>query len=142
MARQPRNQLGDGIFHVTARGVAKRTIYYDASDFGLGVCLLRDAAALFDWHLYVWCLMPNHFHLVVETPQAALSDGMHRLNGRYAQAFNQRYERVGHLFQNRFAARLVETEDHLEKTCAYVLDNPVRAGLVDRADQWPWRGVA
>jgi putative transposase len=142
MARQPRNQLGDGIFHVTARGVAKRTIYYDASDFGLGVCLLRDAAALFDWHLYVWCLMPNHYHLVVETPQAALSDGMHRLNGRYAQAFNQRYERVGHLFQNRFAAWLVQTEDHLEKTCAYVLDNPVRAGLVDRADRWPWRGVA
>jgi REP-associated tyrosine transposase len=141
MARQPRNQLGDGIFHVTSRGVAKRTIFYDPSDFRLCICLLRDAAALFAWRLHVWCLMPNHYHLVVETLQPALSDGMHRLNGRYAQAFNQRYDRVGHLFQNRFGAWLVESEDHLENTCNYVLENPVRAGLVERADQWPWRGV-
>ncbi len=142
MARQPRNQLGDGIFHVTARGVAKCTIFYDAGDFRLCVCLLHDAAELFAWHLHTWCLMPNHYHLVVEAPQPWLSDGMHRLNGRYAQAFNQRYERVGHLFQSRFGAWLIESEDHLANTCEYVLQNPVRAGLVDRADRWPWSGPA
>jgi putative transposase len=141
MARQPRNELGDGALHVTSRGVAKSRIFYDRGDFGIFVCLLRDAVVRFLWCVHAWCLMPNHYHLVVQTLQPTLSDGMHRLNGRYAQGFNHRYDRVGHLFQARFGARLVGADEHLAAACAYVLDNPRRAGLVERADQWPWRGA-
>lgn len=141
MARQPRNELGDGVFHVTSRGVAKCRTFHDRDDFGVFVCLLRDAVGRFEWLVHAWCLMPNHYHLVVETVQPLLSNGMQRLNGRYAQGFNHRYGRVGHLFQGRFGAYLVEQDEHLEAACAYVLDNPRRAGLVERADRWPWRGA-
>ena len=141
MARQPRNELGDGVFHVTSRGVAKNRIFHDRGDFGSFVCLLRGAVARFPWSVHAWCLMPNHYHLVVETLQTGLSDGMRWLNGRYAQGFNHRYDRVGHLFQGRYGARLVEEDEHLADVCAYVLDNPRRADIVERADQWPWRGA-
>ncbi len=141
MARQPRRELGDGTFHVTGRGVARCTIFHDRADFRLFVCLLRRGAERFAWRLHAWCLMPNHFHLVLEAPRERLSGGMHRLNGRYACAFNDRYGRVGHLFQNRFGAWLIESDQHLTAACEYVLDNPRRAGLVERAEQWPWRGV-
>ena len=141
MGRRPRRDLGDGIFHVTARGVARCRIFHDRGDFALFVCLLRDAAARFAWALHAWCLLPNHYHLLVEAPQPHLSEGMHRLNGRYAQCFNHRYGRTGHLFQNRFGARLVDVPDYLDAAREYVLDNPRRAALVDRAELWPWRGV-
>lgn len=141
MARRPRRELDDGVYHVTGRGVARCRIFHDRLDFGLFVCLLRDAAARFRWRVHAWCLLPNHYHLVVESPQPELSDGMHRVNGRYAQGYNHRYARVGHLFQERFGARPIESEDHLAAACAYVVDNPRRAGLVEREELWPWRGL-
>ena len=103
---------------MTSRGVARCRIFHDRADFWLFVCLLRDAAARFAWRVHAWCLMPNHFHLVAEADQPTLSDAMHRLNARYAQSFNARYERAGHLFQNRFGARFVESEEHLGAACA------------------------
>ena len=95
-------------------------------------------AARFDWDVLAWALMPNHFHLVVRTTQPQLSNGMQRLNGLYAMRFNRRHDRVGHLFQGRFAAWVLDRDHHFENTLAYVLDNPFRAGL--RA--WRWVGRA
>jgi putative transposase len=138
MPRQPRTLLGDGIFHVTARGVARMVIYRDLDDFRQFVQLLAAVVLRFRWRRRAFCLMPNHYHLVVESTRCDLSDGMHRLNGLYAQGFNDRYERSGHLFQNRFGARLIEHDRQLENVCAYVLDNPVRAGLTATAEDWPW----
>jgi REP element-mobilizing transposase RayT len=84
--------------------------------------------------------MTNHFHFVVHAKLESISRGMHLLNARYAQGFNHRYERVGHLFQGRFYSGYVEGDDAIETVCDYVLDNPIRAGLCARRDQWPWLG--
>jgi REP element-mobilizing transposase RayT len=118
--------------------VARSLIYRENGDFAMFVRLLATVVRRFRWKQHAFCLMPNHYHLVVESSQGDLSNGMHRLNGLYAQGFNDRYERVGHLFQNRFGARLIEGDHHLATVCAYVLDNPVRAGLSPTAEDWPW----
>lgn len=139
--RRPRHLLGDGTFHITARGVAASEIFLDNHDYCAFLVLFRDAVNRFAWRTRAFCLMPNHFHLVVSTPRLELSAGMHRLNCLYAMRFNKRYARPGHLFQNRFDARLVEGDRHVRAVCRYVVNNPVRAGLVRRRDEWPWSGL-
>src|SRR5687768_457095 len=109
MPRQPRSLLGDGVFHVTARGVARSLLFRDHADFSVFGSLLASVVERFRWTCHAYCLMPNHYHLVVATARLDLSRGMHRLNFLYAQGFNDRYERTGHLFQNRFGARLIES---------------------------------
>ena len=91
----------------------------------------------FRWRCHAYCLMPNHFHLVVETPDPNISAGMQLLNGRYAQLFNRRHDRHGHLFESRFSAWVIRDEAHIEAACRYVLDNPARAGI---DEPWPWAG--
>jgi putative transposase len=139
--RRPRHLLGDGTFHITARGVAASEIFLDDHDYRAFLVLFRDAVKRFAWRTRAFCLMPNHFHLVVSTPRLELSAGMHRLNCLYAMRFNKRYQRPGHLFQNRFDARLIEGDRHARAVCRYVVNNPVRAGLVRRRDEWPWSGL-
>lgn len=142
MPRQARALLGDGIYHVTARGVARTLLFRERADFAGFVGLLESVIARFRWRCHAYCLMPNHYHLVVASLRTELSRGMHRLNFLYAQGFNDRYERVGHLFQNRFGARLIEDEEYLGAACRYVWENPVRAGLCPSAEAWPWSGPA
>jgi putative transposase len=84
--------------------------------------------------------MPNHYHLIVECPRDLLSRALHRLNGKYASQFNLKYGRSGHLWGDRFALWLIRDERHLRAACAYVLANPVRAGLCERPSDWPWSG--
>jgi putative transposase len=135
-----RTTLPDGYFHVTARGVEQRAIYLDREDCRAFLALFGGTARRFGWDLYAFCLMPNHYHLVVEATRDALSHGSQWLNGVYAQAFNRRHARWGHLFGGRFASWVIEREEHLYAACRYVLENPVRAGLCQRADDWPWSG--
>jgi REP element-mobilizing transposase RayT len=127
-------------YHVTSRGVARQEIYRDDEDRSLFLSLLRLATRRSRWQLLAYCLMPNHFHLVLTSGLDRLSRGMHLVNFRYAQSFNDRYDRVGHLFQGRFATRVIETDEYFVAACEYVLDNPVRAGLCARRDDWPWLG--
>ena len=82
--------------------------------------------------------MPNHYHLVVECARDLLSRALHRVNGRYAERFNRKYTRSGHLWGDRFALWQIRDEEHLHAACAYVIANPVRAGLCERADEWGW----
>jgi putative transposase len=103
---------------------------------------LREVIRKFAWNVYAYCLMPNHYHLVLSTERESLSKGMHRLNGLYAQRFNRRHGRVGHLFQNRFSAYVIESDAHLLSAILYVGDNPVRAGLAERPADWPWMDIA
>ncbi len=92
--------------------------------------------------LYAYCLMCNHYHLLLETPEAGLCKGMQRLNGRYTQRFNYRHSWCGHLFQGRYKAIIVEKEAHLLELCRYVVLNPVRADIVELARDWPWSSYA
>ena len=138
MARQPRSLLPDGVYHLGTRGVDSCTVYVDDSDRRLFLELLASVVADCDWHMHTLCLMTTHYHLVVETERPRLSLGMQRLNGRYAERFNGKFERTGHLWGDRFWVRLVEDDEQLVSVCEYVLNNPVRAGLVARAADWPW----
>jgi REP element-mobilizing transposase RayT len=138
MARRKRSLLPDGIYHLGTRGVDRCCVYADDDDRRRFLSLLASVVADYDWHMHTLCLMTNHYHLVVETELRLLSLGVQRLNGRYAEQFNARFERSGHLWGDRFWARIVLDEDHLREVCEYVLQNPVRAGLVQHAADWPW----
>jgi putative transposase len=141
MPRRPRFELPpDGVYHVTARGVDRGLIVRDTCDWEALLDLVSAAERRFSWRYDVYCLMTSHFHLVVRTPVPRMSQGMHWLSGVYAQRFNRRYGRVGHLFENRFSARVMRDEPHWEKTCRYVIENPVKAGLCEFASDWPWSG--
>ena len=138
MARIPRGAQDDGFFHAYGRGTGPMVIYRDRADYATFATMLRSAGRRFEWRLLAYCLMPTHYHLVLEAHLEQLSRGMHRLNGSYAQQFNRKYNRVGHLFQSRFASRVVEDEGYLERLCVYVIGNPVRAGHCESPDEWPW----
>src|SRR5438477_4394445 len=138
MARLPRCCLPDGIFHVTTRGVDGCWIYRDDGDRLVFLYLLSLAAERFRWTVHALCLMGNHYHLVLECKVKDLSDGFRLLNGRYAQGFNEKYGRRGHLFGDRFCSRVIADEAYLSAACDYVVQNPVRAGLVESAEDWRW----
>jgi putative transposase len=138
MARVIRSTLPDGYFHVTSRGVFGSRIYRDDVDRKSFVDLLRRCETTVGWECHAFCLMSTHYHLVIETRARDLSAGVRLLNGRHARTFNKRHHRYGALFAERFTARVIESEAYLYDACAYVLLNPVKAGLCDRSDQWPW----
>jgi REP element-mobilizing transposase RayT len=123
---------------VTARGDRRESIYEDDADREEFLRLLGDVVGLFNWRCHAWCLMTNHYHLVVETPDANLSKGMRQLNGVFTQWSNRRHRRSGHLFQGRFKAVLVDADSYLLELTRYVVLNPVRAHRVNRAGDWPW----
>jgi putative transposase len=128
----------EGFFHVVARAVDGARVYRDDADRREFVALLRECGERHHWTCHAYCLLSTHYHLVLETRRAELSAGMHNLNSRHAQRFNRRHRRYGALFAERFTARAIESEEYLYDACAYVLLNPVKAGLCDRSDEWPW----
>jgi REP element-mobilizing transposase RayT len=138
MARPPRLEVPDGIFHTWTRGNERRAIYRDDEDFRRFLKLLGRAVTRYRWRLLTYCLMRNHYHLLLETPEPNLSLGMRQLNGVYAQSFNRRHDRVGHLFQGRFGAKLIQDDDHLLTECAYIIRNPLRASDPVHPLDWPW----
>jgi len=138
MSRPLRIEFEGAVYHVTSRGNARQNIYEDDTDRHRFLELLAREINQQRWFCYAYCLMGNHYHLLIETPEANLRRGMARLNGMYSQWFNRRHLRVGHLFQGRYKAIVVEKESHLLELCRYVVLNPVRAGLVKRIDQWEW----
>jgi len=138
MARPLRIEFPGAVYHITSRGNARQEIYLDDADRRAFLEVLAQVVERFHWICHAYCLMGNHYHLLVETPEPTLSRGMRQLNGVYTQRFNQRHGRVGHLFGGRFKAILVEREAYLLELCRYVVLNPVRAGLVRAAKDWPW----
>jgi REP element-mobilizing transposase RayT len=138
MARPLRIEFPGALYHVTSRGNARQAIFIDDEDRGGFLDVLSMVVERFNWLCHAYCLMENHYHLLIETPEGNLSIGMRELNGVYTQGFNQRYRRVGHLFQGRYKAILVEKEYHLLSLCRYVVLNPERAGLINRPEQWRW----
>jgi REP element-mobilizing transposase RayT len=136
-----RSDLPDGVFHVTTRGVFRRLVFVDDHDRLLFLRLLGLVVWRYRWDCHAFCLMGTHYHLVLETTTERLSAGMQYLNGVYAQRFNRRHDRDGHVFGARFASWVVRDDDHYERTIEYVLTNPVRAGLVDDWTEWRWSGA-
>ena len=123
---------------MTCRGNRHAPVFLDSRDRRKFLALLDDAVSRYRWRCAVYCLMTNHFHIVVETPEPNLGLGMHRLNGIYAQWFNRRRDLRGHLFEDRFHSGLVTSEWHMLELSRYVVLNPVRAGLCSSPDAWPW----
>ena len=138
MPRRPRSELPDGAYHVTARGTGGSLVFLDDVDRAAFTRLLSQASHRFEIRVLAWCLMGTHFHLIVECCQEQLSLAMHRLNGIYAQTFNRRHGRRGHLFEERFAAWVIESDAHLHAAIHYVMQNPVAAGLCRDSRDWMW----
>jgi putative transposase len=138
MARLARNETVAALWHIWARGVEKRLIFHDDEDRLVYLRLLAGVVQKFRWHCLAYCLMPNHVHLVIETTEPNLGRGMHSLHGLYAQYFNDRWNRVGHLFQSRFGSREVHDECGLAVVLAYLAVNPVVAGLCGHPEDFEW----
>jgi len=138
MARPPRPLIPGGFYHVTARGNERRVIFRDDIDRERFLGILADVVEEAGWSLLAYCLMDNHFHLLVLTPEPNLAAGMQRLNGTYAQWFNLRHDRVGHLFQGRYGAKVIRTESQFRATVRYIVWNPVRGGLCESPSQYRW----
>ena len=138
MARQLRIEFPGAVHHVTSRGNEQRAIFRKNDDRRMFLTLLGQAVKRFGWSLTAWVLMTNHFHLVVQTPEANLSKGMQWLNGKYAGWFNRQHKRSGHLFQGRFKSFLIEKETYLREVLRYVVLNPVRAKMAELPEQYKW----
>lgn len=138
MTRPLRLEYPGALYHLTARGNAKQDIYLADEDRERFLNLLGREVDQQGWRCYAFCLMSNHYHLLIETPEGNLVAGMRRLNGHYTQGFNKRHGRVGHLFQGRYKSIVVEKDSYLLELCRYISLNPVRAGLVKEIAAWPW----
>lgn len=138
MARPLRIAIPGGLYHVISRGNDRQFVYLDDPDRTIFLELLAATVDRYRLLCHSYCLMGNHHHLLLETPLANLSLAMRQLNGRYAQRFNRRYGRCGHVFQARFRAILIQKESHLLRTARYIVRNPVRAGMCDEPGQWRW----
>jgi len=138
MARPLRLEYAGALYYVAAQGNARQEIFLDDTDRVRFLDVLADVVDRFQWICYAYCLMRNHYHLLVETPEANLSRGMRQLNGVYTQAFNRRHGRTGHVLQGRFKAIVVEKESHLLELARYVVLNPVRVGEVRHPRYWRW----
>ena len=136
MGRQLRIVDTEVLYHVGARGNNRGPIVWDRHDQDSFVEELAAAATKYKWDVFAWCLMTNHYHVVLGAPQDGLSAGFQEINGNYSRRTNRRYGRVDHLFKNRFFSVAVESEAYLVAALLYVARNPLAAGLCRRAEAW------
>ena len=138
MARPLRIEYPGAVYHATSRGNEKKPIFKDDHDRESFLAILTRVNKRYHWICHAYCLMDNHYHLLLETPDGNLSLGMRQLNGVYTQAFNRRHNRAGHLLQGRYKGILVQKDSHLLEVSRYVVLNPVRARMAETADAWKW----
>ena len=130
------------ISHVNSRGNNRQPIFIDDVDYSSFLRMLAEVVVSSGWKCHAYCLMPNHFHLLLEHPESALGVGMNRLKGRYSRRFNARHGRIGHLFERRYYAEPVRADEHFAAAARYIVLNPIRAGLCDAPGDWPWSSYA
>jgi putative transposase len=138
MSRPLRLEFEGAFWHITSRGNERKDIFREDRDQLLFLSLLATAVKRFRWRLHEYCLMTNHYHLVLETPFRTLAKGMHWLNSEYVRIFNKRYKRVGHLLQGRYKSILVDEQNYLNEVRRYTVLNPVRAGMVAGPAEYRW----
>jgi putative transposase len=138
VSRPLRIEYPGALYHLTSRGDRQEDIFVDDADREEFLSVLTSVVARFGWRVYSYCLMDNHYHLMVETPKGNLSKGMRQLNGVYTQRVNRRHARVGHVFQGRFKAILVDKQSYLLELSRYVVLNPVRAKVVTDPGRYRW----
>ncbi len=138
MARPLRIEFPSAVYHVTSRGNARADIFADDSDRERFLTTLGQVVKRFNWLCHAYCLMGNHYHLLIETPEGNLSAGMRQLNGVYTQAYNRAHRQDGHVFKGRFKSILVEKESHLLELSRYIVLNPIRAGITERPVKYRW----
>lgn len=138
MARPLRLQLAGEFFHVLTRGNARQPVFLDDFDRNAFLDILQAVVVRWGFRCHAYCLMGNHYHLLLQPQEPNISGGLRQLNGVYGQAFNRRHGRVGHVFAGRFKSLLVDRDNYLLQITRYLALNPVRAGLVSTAEAWPW----
>lgn len=138
MARSLRIEYPGAVYHITSRGNKKEPIFLEKEDFLLFLLTLHSVTDFHHWICHAYCLMNNHYHLLIETPEGNLSDGMRDLNSKFTQLFNTRHSTVGHLLQGRFKSFIIEKESYLLAVARYLVLNPVRAQLVNDPADWEW----
>ena len=138
MARPLRIEYPGAVYHVTSRGNEKKPVFKDDADRENFLNTLQHVNNRYNWICHAYCLMTNHYHLLIETPDGNLSLGMRQLNGVYTQLFNKWHGRTGHLFQGRYKAILIQKDSHLLEVCRYVVLNPVRAKMIEKPEEWKW----
>lgn len=138
MNRRERREQANGVFHVSARGNNRELLFYDDADRERYLKMLAAVVELTRWRCLSYCLMPNHIHLLLQTPTPNLGRGMQRLHGSYAQKLNARHGRCGHVFQGRYDAVPVEDDPQFWVAARYIARNPVKAGLCERPEDWRW----
>jgi putative transposase len=136
--RAPRIEYPGAIHHVTSRGVLRAAIFRADEDWSVFVATLATVTTRNHWQCLAYCLMPNHYHLLVATPEPTLSQGMQELNGAYATRFNTAHDRIGHVFERRYRSELIRRDGHLLEAARYIVLNPVRAAIVASPQDWMW----
>ncbi len=138
MARPLRIEYPNAVYHVTSRGNARNKIFFGDQDRENFLFVLDAVVKRYNWLCHAYCLMDNHYHLMIETPDANLSRGMRQLNGVYTQKYNWWHSKTGHIFQGRYKSILIDKENYLLELCRYVVLNPVRATMVEKPEEWKW----
>ncbi len=138
MSRPLRIEYPGAVYHVTSRGNRKKAIFKDDHDRDNFLNAVLHVTRRYNWICHAYCLMTNHYHLLIETPDGNLSIGMRQLNGVYTQLYNRWHGKTGHLFQGRYKAILIQKDSHLLEVCRYVVLNPVRARMVEKPEAWKW----
>lgn len=138
MSRPLRLEFPNALYHITSRGDRREDIYEDDIDRNQFLDVFASVIDRFNWVCYAYCLMGNHYHLLLQTPDGNLSKGMRQLNGVYTQAYNRRHKVAGHLFQGRYKSILVDQDAYLLELSRYVVLNPVKAKIVQQVGQWKW----
>jgi putative transposase len=138
MSRPLRIEYAGAVYHVTSRGNEKKPVFKDDHDRASFLNTLQHVNQRYNWICHAYCLMTNHYHLLIETPDGNLSLGMRQLNGVYTQLFNKHHGRSGHLFQGRFKGILIQKDSHVLEVCRYVVLNPVRAKMVETPEEYSW----
>ena len=138
MARQPRIWYEGAIYHVMSRGNHKNDIFRDPQDYRVYLKILREAKEELDFEICSYCLMTNHVHLVIETNEISISDIMKKVNMHYSIYFNRKYDLVGHLFQGRYKAQIIEKDNYILEVSRYIHLNPIRANMVENPQDYKW----
>ena len=138
MARQARTKSESGIYHIMMRGVNKQQVFFDKQDYKKFIQILIDCKRISKFELYAYCLMPNHIHLLIKENDEDISKIMKRIGCRFVYWYNAKYQRVGHLFQDRFRSEPIETDDYFLCALRYIHQNPVKGKLVENCAEYPY----